>query len=54
LELLDAERAGGITLFVATHELDYVRRVDRCLALRDGHLVHDGPTDGVDVLQLVT
>jgi ABC-2 type transport system ATP-binding protein len=54
LELLDVERAEGITLVVATHELDYVKRVDRCLALRDGNLVHDGATDGVDVLQLVT
>lgn len=54
LDLLDVERAEGITLLVATHELEYVKRVDRCLALRDGQLVHDGGTDGVDVLQLVT
>jgi len=54
IELLEAERTGGITLLVATHELDFVKRVDRCLALRDGALVHDGPTSGLDVLQLVT
>lgn len=54
LELLDEAHGAGTALVVATHELDYVRRAQRCLALRDGHLVHDGPAEGIDVLGLVT
>jgi len=54
LELLDIEREEGVALVVATHELEFVKRVGRCIALRDGQLVHDGPTDGIDVLGLVT
>ncbi len=55
LELLDDAHAAGTTLVVATHELEFVHRpaVTRCLALRDGELIHDGPTEGVDVLALV-
>ena len=48
LELLDQAAADGATLVVATHELGYVDRVDRLIALRDGEVVHDGsPTDAV-------
>ena len=36
LELLDAVNRDGAALIVATHELDFVNRVDRCIALRDG------------------
>jgi hypothetical protein len=38
---------------VATHEPSYVERVDRCLALRDGRLIHDGPTTPDEVVRLV-
>ena len=54
LELLDAVNRDGATLIVATHELDFVNRVDRCVALRDGRVVHDGGTSGLDVLALVS
>lgn len=54
LELFDEARAEGATLLVATHELEFVHRVERVLALRNGELVHDGPAGGVDVLELVT
>ena len=54
LELFDQAHADGAALVVATHELAFVHRVSRCVALRDGQLVHDGPTDGIDVLGLVT
>jgi ABC-2 type transport system ATP-binding protein len=53
LGLLDAAR-GHAALLVATHELDFVHRVDRCLALRDGALAYDGATTGIDVLSLVS
>lgn len=53
LELLDEAAADGRTLIVATHELAFVDRVQRLLALRDGKLVYDGPPGATDVHQLV-
>jgi len=54
LDLLEQAGDDGATLVVATHELGYVDKVSRLIALRDGELVHDGPPTGADVLQLVT
>jgi ABC-type multidrug transport system ATPase subunit len=54
LELLDEVHANGSTLVVATHELQFVQRVARCVALRDGQLAYDGVTEGIDVLALVS
>jgi ABC-type multidrug transport system ATPase subunit len=54
LDLLDEAHGRGAALLVATHELEFVRRVDRCLALRDGELTYDGTTEGIDVLSLVS
>ena len=51
--LLDEAHAGGAAVVVATHQLEFVQRADRCLALRDGDLVFDGPANGADVDQLV-
>ncbi len=53
LELLDEVAAGGATLLVATHELAFVHRVQRLLALRDGALVFDGAPATADVHSLV-
>jgi ABC-2 type transport system ATP-binding protein len=54
LDLLDEAHGDGATVVVATHELEFVQRVQRCVALRDGVLIHDGPAAGVDVLALVS
>jgi ABC-type multidrug transport system ATPase subunit len=54
LELLDEAHGNGAALMVATHELDFVQRVSRCIALRDGELAYDGGTAGIDVLGLVS
>ncbi len=54
LELMREVHAEGATLLVATHELAFVDMVERCVALRDGEVIHDGPTDGIDVLSLVS
>jgi ABC-type multidrug transport system ATPase subunit len=54
LELLDEARDKGAALVVATHELEFVQRVSRCVALRDGELAYDGTTEGIDVLGLVS
>ena len=53
LDLLADSSRSGATLLVATHELSYVKKADRIVALRDGRLVHDGPVRGVDAAALV-
>jgi ABC-type multidrug transport system ATPase subunit len=53
LELLDEAHAAGAALVVATHDPTFVERVERCVALRDGQLIHDGPATPADVLRLV-
>jgi ABC-2 type transport system ATP-binding protein len=53
LGLLDDAHQGGATVVVATHDPLYVERVDRCVALRDGHVIHDGPATPDEVLSLV-
>ena len=51
--LLDDAHAMGAAVVVATHEPSYVERVDRCIALRDGELAHDGPATPADMVRLV-
>lgn len=53
VELLEEANRGGAAVVVATHQLDFVQRSERCLALRDGEVVFDGPANGADVDQLV-
>lgn len=53
LQLLDEAAQVGATLLVATHELAFVSRVTRLLALRDGAVVYDGPPADADVHALV-
>ena len=53
LELLAELHGHGVTVVVATHDPQFVHQVGRCLALRDGELVHDGVATPDDVLRLV-
>ena len=53
-ELLAESHGAGRTLLVATHELSYLDTVSRCVALRDGELLYDGTSRGIDVLALVS
>ena len=53
LELLEQFHAEGRTVVVATHDAQFVERVGRCVALRDGEVVHDGNATPQDVLRLV-
>lgn len=48
LALLDEAASEGAAQMVATHDLAFVERVSRVVALRDGVIVHDGapPDDG--------
>lgn len=54
LDLFEVLHADGTALVVATHELSFVSRVARCVALRDGAVVHDGSTEGIDPTALAT
>jgi ABC-2 type transport system ATP-binding protein len=53
VELLDDAAAAGATTIVATHQLDFAAHVDRCVALRDGEVVYDGPPGAADIPSLV-
>jgi len=53
LDLLDGLHHEGVATVVATHDPQYVERVSRCVALRDGELIHDGKATPDDVLRLV-
>ena len=53
LSLFDAAHADGATLLVATHELGFVHRADRLIALTDGQVRYDGVPGDTDVHQLV-
>ncbi len=52
--LLDRARSAGAAVVVATHQLDYVSGASRCVALRDGAVIYDGPPSRVDVADLVS
>ena len=54
LELFKSANERGATVVVATHEEQYVSRVSRCVALRDGVLVHDGAATPEDVVRFVS
>ncbi len=51
--LMEEAHQAGAAVVVATHQMEFVQRADRCLALRDGALVFDGPANGANVDQLV-
>lgn len=52
VELLDDANNSGATVVVATHQMDFVARADRCVALRDGAVIFDGGPGEVDVTTL--
>ena len=52
IDLLADASESGATVIVATHQLEYVQRCDRVIALRDGAVFYDGPPDEVDVTAL--
>jgi len=53
LELVDEVRRDAAVV-VATHDASFVERADRCIALRDGEVVHDGPATADEVARLVS
>jgi ABC-type multidrug transport system ATPase subunit len=53
LDIFTELHADGAAIIVATHDPSFVERVDRCVALRDGEVIHDGTATPADVLRLV-
>ena len=53
LGLFDEAHARGAALVVATHELGFVTRADRLIALADGEVRYDGAPGDTDVHALV-
>jgi ABC-type multidrug transport system ATPase subunit len=43
VELLQEVVTAGVTAVVSSHQLDLADRSSRCIGLRDGAVVHDGP-----------
>lgn len=54
VELLQETVAGGASALVSTHQLDLADHARRCLGLRDGNLIYDGPSSREKVLSLVS
>ena len=54
LELFDQASVAGATLVVATHELSFVTRTQRTIALRDGRVIFDGSSADAEARGLVT
>ena len=54
LDVLAEVHDDGAAVIVATHDPEFVERVDRSVALRDGELVFDGKAAVSEVLALVT
>ena len=46
--------AGGAAVLLATHRIEVVDEADGCLAIEDGRLVYDGPTDASTVARLLS
>jgi ABC-2 type transport system ATP-binding protein len=44
-DLLAAAAEAGCAVMVATHQLGFLERVNRCVALRDGAIAYRGPVD---------
>ena len=52
VKLLEEAADGGASILVATHQLDYAATADRCVALRDGAVVFDGPPGEIELASL--
>jgi phosphonate transport system ATP-binding protein len=52
--LRDLNRQDGLTVVVTLHQVDYaLRYCDRVIALKAGHIVYDGPANGLETKQLI-
>ena len=53
IEMVAETAVAGTAVLVSTHQLEFLERADRCLALRDGELIHDGPPGDIDVAEVM-
>lgn len=53
LGIFDELHDDGAAIVVATHDPTFVERVDRCVALRDGQVIHDGVATPAELVGLV-
>jgi ABC-2 type transport system ATP-binding protein len=53
LELVASVGDDGAAIVVSTHELTFLEKADRCVALRDGVVVSSGTLDAQEVLALM-
>jgi ABC-2 type transport system ATP-binding protein/Cu-processing system ATP-binding protein len=53
-ELIAETAQAGASVIVSTHQLELIEKADRCIALRDGVLIFDGPARDADVDDLVS
>ncbi len=53
ISLLGEAIEGGSTVLVATHELGFLERVERCIGLRSGDIMYDGTPIGFDPSSLL-
>ena len=54
VELMTESAAAGAALVVSTHELGFLERASRCVVLRDGVVVHEGPLTAEVAKELVS
>jgi ABC-type multidrug transport system ATPase subunit len=54
LQLVVEMARSGSGVIVSTHQLEFIEHADRCLALRDGELIYDGPAADADMSELVS
>ena len=52
-DLLAESAASGAAVIVSTHRLDIAERANRCIALFDGKVTHDGPADEATMQKLL-
>jgi ABC-2 type transport system ATP-binding protein len=50
---LDAAKAGGATILLASHQLDLVKKADRLIALAEGQVTYDGKPQTADLDKLI-
>ena len=54
VDLMTESAEAGAALVVSTHELGFLERASRCVVLRDGVIVHEGPLTAAVAKELVS
>jgi ABC-type ATPase involved in cell division len=54
LKLVEASHSSGAAVVVSAHQSELLDIAERCLALRDGVKIYDGPIEAADLPELMT